>query len=1143
MKPICFCVALAFLGALNFPAALGASDGMPPTTPPTGPPVFVPARFDQQALDASAGGLLLPNREELRQPPITVECWARLHDANDFNILVTSDTKASSLHWELYTYKGTGCFGVFLPGMGGDFPSNKPICDERWHHVAMVLESTRVLLFVDGEMVRDSSLSAPAGVPVPGDIAIGRLVEGVHGCDGYIQDVRISRGARDVRDVPLLPLQRGLDTLELWPLNGSVQPAPPGISTGLPVYKIVPAAKREELTPANGWPAASTSTQWTRSNGGSASNRYVTYTEINKQNVSQLTQAWIYHSRDGEANIQCNPIYLDGLLYIPTAGLCMVALDAATGREMWRFEPEKQGNGLEDVPARRGLIYWPGDGGHPARILFTMGTWIYALDPKIGKPIDSFGQNGRAPLPPGGSSVPAVIYKDILIYPGFADGVFGYDVRTGEKLWTFNTLPRGREFGAATWDSDNERNGANSWGGAALDESRGIYYASTGSPKPNFLGMSHTGDDLFGNCVLALDASTGRLLWYFQEIRHDIWDLDIPGPPNLVTVEHDGMKVDAVADVTKMGNTLLLDRVTGKPLFPFRLRRAPDFKLPGERGAIYQPDPELPAPLVRQTFTLGDVTNRTPAAHDAVMKSVLQSSYGWYSPFEENKPNVYFCLEGGGEWTGASVDPDGRLYDSVSEIPWVITVSRVFDAGTPATPLAKAGETVYRQSCVACHRITREGNGFAPSLIGLETRRTEDDVRQMIHKGRNGMPPQPQLSEDQIAAVCAYVLNQGGGAPGPVRWTSNGYPKLLDPQGYPGSTPPWGKLICLDLNTGHIVWQVPLGEYPELTTQGVPKTGTQTFGGPTVTSTRLIFVSGTKDPTIGAYDCDTGAQLWSHALPLHGTAPPIIYETKGHEYIALPATGGGKLGGPVGDAWVAFALPQAVTHSDSTVVSVDPPAIAGALTATGIAGTAFNYQIAASNAPTSYGASGLPAGLSVNPALGLISGTATTAGTFNATISATNARGTGYASFIITIKAAFATWEHHWFTPAQLADPAICGETANPTGDGIPNLMKYGLNLNPMVKGAGGSLAGSLMTVSGTNYLELSYTHVISATDISYAPEVSGDKQTWNSGEAYIAPVSVTPNSDGVTETVVVRDRTPTSNGTPRFIRLKVTEP
>jgi quinoprotein glucose dehydrogenase len=905
-----------------------ASESVPPLTPTPSAPTFVPGRYDQQTLDASAGGVLVPNRDELRQAPITVECWARLHDAKDFNILVTSDTKASSLHWEMYTYKDSGAFAVFLPGMGGDFPSDKRVCDEAWHHFAMVLEKTRVRLYVDGQVVRDSPITPPTAAPVPGDIGIGRLVEGGFGCNGYIQEVRISRGVRDIHEVPVLPLQREVDTLEFWPLDGSPAPAPPVIAPGLPEYKVIPAATPGELTPANGWPPASDAARWIRSNGGSTSNRYMAFNEINKQNVKRLTQAWIYHSGDGSSNIECNPIFVDGLLYIPTAGREMVALDGATGREVWRFAPEKQGNGLEDVPARRGLIYWPGDAQNPPRVIITMGTWIYALDPKSGKPVTSFGQNGRASLPGGGSSVAPVLYKNSLIYPGFANNVYAYDVRTGAPLWTFNTLPRGSEFGAATWDNDHDREGANDWGGLSLDESRGIVYIATGSPKPNFLGMLHPGTNLFGNCVVAIDATTGKRVWYFQEIRHDIWDLDIPASPNLVTVEHDGRKIDAVAQVTKIGSVLLLDRVTGKPLFPFRLRRAPASTLPGERAALYQPDPELPESVAHEGFSLDDVTDLNPAAHDAAMNFLKGASYGWFQPCVEGKPNVYSNIDGGAEWTGASVDPSGKLYVSVTQRPWYIVVHRVAAALAPTTPDGQAGQKIFLANCAACHHADLGGNGFAPSLIGLGQRLKDADVRLIIHKGRGSMPPQPQLSDDDITKLCAFVLATNTGNPNaPVQWTFDGYSHFQDPQNYPASKPPWGKLVCVDLNSGHIAWQVPVGEYPELTAKGIPKTGTPVMGGPAVTSGGLVFLSGTQDPTICAYDSDNGAELWSHPLPVVGSAPPIIYQDNGHEYVALAAGGGGKVGGATSDAWVAFALPEAGVH---TATSTVPPRVQGA---------------------------------------------------------------------------------------------------------------------------------------------------------------------------------------------------------------------
>ena len=673
---------------------------------------------------------------------------------------------------------------------------------------------------------------------------------------------------------------------------------------------IIPAAKTEELTRANGWPAMDDFRKWDRSLGGPTSNRFSALTQISKANVAQLKVAWEYHSKDGAWNIQCNPIIVDGVMFAPTAGWAIVALDAATGRERWRFTPERSGKRLEDQPARRGLIYWRGDKENAARIIFGMGNWIYSLDARDGKPIASFGKDGRTAIT-AGATVVGAIYRDMLVVPGYLGDIFGYDVRTGALRWTFHTKPLPGEAGSET--SSRSEEGANCWGGMALDESRGIAFVSTGSPKPNFFGMGHLGDNLFSNCVIALDALTGKRLWHFQEIRHDIWDWDIPAPPNLVTVTRDGVRVDAVAQVTKLGNTLLLDRVTGQPLFPFPLRRVTTRALPGDVASPMQPFVELPQPFARQAFTLDDVTKRTPEANAAVMPIAQRGNLGYFPNLEEAKPTVMFNIHGGAEWTGAASDPrTGRLYVSANEIAWYMTCFRDDDPA-PAKP-PTAGEQVYMTVCFACHGPDRKGIGPAPPLRGLRHRLKDDEIRAQIKNGRNGMPPMPQLTEEQLKPLLDFLLCRDRplvkDASAEPKWTFGGWNKLLDPEGYPGCTPPWGTLNCIDLNTGRIAWKVPLGEYPELTAKGVPKTGTENFGGAMVTAGGLVFCSGTRDNMIRAFDADSGAELWSHKLPLHGTAPPATYEVNGRQFIVLPATGGGKLGGPAGDTWMAFALPE-----------------------------------------------------------------------------------------------------------------------------------------------------------------------------------------------------------------------------------------
>ena len=673
---------------------------------------------------------------------------------------------------------------------------------------------------------------------------------------------------------------------------------------------IIPAATTDELTRANGWPADPELKTWERSLGGASSNRFTSLTQIDKTNVGKLEMAWTYHSGDGTSNIQCNPIVVNGVMYAPTGGWNIVALEAATGRELWRFALGHLGKRLEDQPARRGLLYWKGDAHYRERVIFGAGNWIYSLDPKTGKLTEGFGKDGRTEISTATSAVGA-IYQDVLVVAGYLGDIFGYDVRTGELLWTFNTKPKPGEYGYDTWS--HIQDGANCWGGMALDESRGIAYISTGSPKPNYLGMGHTGDNLFGNCVIAVDVLTGKRLWHFQEIRHDVWDWDIPAPPNLVTVERDGIKVDAVAQVTKLGNTLLLDRTNGKPLYPYRLLRMHTRLLPGDQAAPFQPVPELPQPFARQQFTLEDVPT-APETQAVVMPIVQRANYGRYPSIEEAKPTLLFNIHGGAEWTGATANPhSGKLYVTANEIPWFVTSFRDDDPA-PAKP-PTAGEQVYMTICFACHGPDRKGIGNAPPLRGVRHRMNEDDIRLQLKNGKGSMPPMPQLTGQQVKDVIDFVLCRDRPIPpvdpnAPPKWTFGGWNRLQDPQGYPGCTPPWGTLTCLDLNTGKIAWKVPFGEYPELAAKGVPKTGQENFGGSMLTSTGVVIAGGTRDKKLRAFDADNGAELWSYQLPLHSTAPPASYEADGRQFIVVPITGGGKLGGETGDTWMAFALPK-----------------------------------------------------------------------------------------------------------------------------------------------------------------------------------------------------------------------------------------
>jgi len=670
---------------------------------------------------------------------------------------------------------------------------------------------------------------------------------------------------------------------------------------------------------------------WPRSHGDNGSRRYSSLKQITRENVRSLEVAWTYHSKDGAANVQCTPIVVDGVLYAPTAGRALVALDAASGVERWRI-PAGQPGRLENQPARRGLVYWPGDRENPPRILYGAGNSIHAIDPQTGKSLPGFGDSGHVTIPTAATAGGAV-YRHVFVTAGRFGDVYGYDVRTGKLLWRFHTVPRTGEFGADTWQgspSDRENWSANGWGGLAVDDERGIVFVVIGAPWPNMVGRGRVGDNLYSNCVLALDIETGERRWHFQNVRHDIWDVDLVGAPNLVTLVRDGRRVDALTAVSKTGVLLLLDRVSGKPIFPFRLRRAPVSTLPGERTAPYQPDPELPEQMTRMAFDPADITERTPEARAFVLKQVERANYGFFAPFAEGKPTLFIGSRGGAEWGGSAIDvPRGRLY--VTSNRWVskITVFRNNERERDPRFPPSAGEKHYKQHCASCHGPERLGIGMVPPLISLQTRMSDADVLALIEKGRGAMPPNALLSPEQKRELLDYLFRRnqppsrmprartagdedrsGAGSSNDADYIFDGFGFLRDHEGYPGIKPPWGLLNCYDLNTGRILWRVPLGELEELTRQGVPKTGSQNLGGASVTAGGLVFVAGTEDEKLRAFDADTGEELWSAKLPFAGTAAPAIYEVGGWQFVVITATGGGRVGGAsgAGDAYVAFAL-------------------------------------------------------------------------------------------------------------------------------------------------------------------------------------------------------------------------------------------
>jgi len=474
--------------------------------------------------------------------------------------------------------------------------------------------------------------------------------------------------------------------------------------------------------------------------------------------------------------------------------------------------------------------------------------------------------------------------------------------------------------------------GANSWAGMSLDEQKGILYVPTGSIGGDFYGGIRKGQNLFGNSLIALDAATGKYRWHYQVVHHDLWDRDLAANPNLVTIRRNGKKIDAVAQITKHGYIFVFDRTSGQPVFPIREVPVPPSDLPGEAPWPTQPIPDLPEPFARQHFDSTQVWGLTPEKQQALMEKFRQVKYN--APFTPpSKAGVWIFpgFDGGGEWGGAAVDPEtGILYVNSSELPWSLTMIDVPATQTHDRSIKGVGKTVYGKYCISCHGATLKGNGPSyPSLLDLDKKYTQDQVQDIIEHGKNMMPAFTQLEPSEKQALLAFLLHLEDKEPASgavakaitagktdekksildeVPYTMTGYNRFLDNDGYPGIKPPWGTLNAVDLNSGKLLWKVPLGEYAELRKKGFPPTGTENYGGPLVTKGGLVFIAATKDEKIRAFDKTSGKVLWEAALPAAGYATPATYMLNGKQYVVI-ACGGGKIGSRSGDSYVAFALP------------------------------------------------------------------------------------------------------------------------------------------------------------------------------------------------------------------------------------------
>jgi quinoprotein glucose dehydrogenase len=661
-------------------------------------------------------------------------------------------------------------------------------------------------------------------------------------------------------------------------------------------------------------------------NGGPDNIRYSPLTQITPANVSQLKVAWTFDSHDSfkDSEMQSNPIVVDGVLYATTPSLKVVALDAASGRALWTYDPA---NGA--APQRR--FRHRGVTVYQDRVFFTYRNFLFALDRKSGKPIPSFGAEGRVDLREGldrplekmsvSASSPGVIFEDMLILgstvpetlPGSPGHIRAFDVKTGKLRWIFHTIPQPGEFGYDTWSKDSWKisGGANAWAGLSVDPKLAMVFAATGSASFDFYGANRIGDNLFANCVIALDARTGRRVWHFQGVKHDVWDLDFPAAPSLVTVTRNGRPVDAIAQITKTGYVYVLDRKTGEPLFPVGNKQVLASTVDGEKLSPTQPYPLKPPPFTRQAFTEDMITNRTPEAHAAVLKQFLGvDSKGMYTPPSLRGTMLFPGTDGGGEWGGAAFDPaTGLLYVNSNEQPWIIRL------------VTHDTTSLYKNACGGCHGNDLKGAPPTfPSLVDIGKRRSRAELLSVIREGTGRMPAFDYLGANMNEIVDFLITGkeapQSQSAvtaaekdPSWLKYRNEGYILFRDPEGYPPLTPPWGTLNAIDLNKGEIRWQIPFGEYPELVAKGVKDTGSDNYGGPVVTASGLLFIGATSfDKKFRAFDKLTGKLLWETVLPAAGNATPSVYEINGRQYVVI-VCGGGKNGAPSGSSIVAFALP------------------------------------------------------------------------------------------------------------------------------------------------------------------------------------------------------------------------------------------
>jgi len=697
-------------------------------------------------------------------------------------------------------------------------------------------------------------------------------------------------------------------------------------------------------------------TTWSTYLGSPDASHYTALQQIDRSNVDKLQVAWSYDS-GADRPYEFNPIVVGGTMYVLAKNTSIVALDAATGKELWAYRSRNLGQRME---AHRGINYWQNSDGSDKRLLISFGNNLEAINAANGQLITSFGNGGAVDLKDGlqrdpssihqiQSGTPGVVFEDLIILGSSTGEDYGsppgdiraYDARTGRMVWIFHTIPHPGEPGYETWPKDAWKSGggANCWGEMSLDQKSGIVYVPTGAPVYDFYGADRKGNNLFADSLLALDARSGKLIWYYQLIHHDLWDYDAMAAPQLLTARHDGVEVPIVAQASKQGFLYVFNRLTGKPLWPIKERAVPRSTMPGEEASPTQPFPTVPPPFARQTFTVADLNPYILTAPDrARWKKVVENAVnqGLFTP-----PGLTDTIEmpgnhGGVNWGMTAADPDkGLMYVVSMDIPAILKNERreppsLWQIPSRAAP-AVQGKAVYHVYCERCHGVDHKGAPPAiPSLVDASTVFGAATVKSVVNYGHNDMPAFPELTDRLLNNLLLYLGNPAS-APDPI-------PTRSEPPPASGSAPvrywsgyglepsiirpPWTVMTAYDLNRGVIKWQIPLGNAPQGQSENLKDTGVMMArNGPVVTASGLVFIATKDEGKFRAYDEETGKVLWETDLPASSEGVPAVYQVGGREYIVVCAASAKQTdiprdgpeeqpSEPVHRSYVAFALPK-----------------------------------------------------------------------------------------------------------------------------------------------------------------------------------------------------------------------------------------